>query len=74
MEIRDIVKDWLEKNGYTGLFYDSGECACTAEDLMPCDCPCTDCEAGYVVATTGDDGEEGFRVMRTKPETTGGGE
>jgi len=74
MEIKDIVKDWLEENGYSGLFHDSGECACTTDDLMPCDCPCHECEAGYVVTVAGDDGEESFRVQKTKPQTTEGGE
>ena len=75
MEIRDIVKDWLEENGYTGLFHDSGECACKIDDLMPCDGPCLECEAGYVVSATDDEGEPGFRVSRTKPEQiTEGGE
>jgi len=75
MEIRDIVEDWLEKNGYTGLSHDSGECACTTKDLMHCECPCPDeCKAGYVTQTI-EDGETGFRVSRTKPEeTTEGGE
>jgi len=74
MELIDIVKDWLEDNGFNGLFHDSGECACKIDDLMPCGGPCLECEAGYVVSATDDEGEEGFRVSRNKPETTEGGE
>ena len=74
MEIRDIVEIWLKTNGYSGLFNGSADCACSLKDLMPCDCPCTDCEAGYLTEESGDDGEESFRVSRTKSETTEGGE
>lgn len=74
MEIKDIVKDWLKNNGYSGLFNESAECACVTGDLMHCLNPCTDCEAGYVFAATGDDGEEGFRVQKTKPQTAEGGD
>ena len=65
MEIRDIVKDWLEKNGYGGLFNGSGDCACATNDLMPCDYPCLDCEAGYVTEAVGDDGEKGVYSIKT---------
>lgn len=68
MDIRNIVKSWLKENRYSGLFY-QGECACSIEDLMPCGNPCPDCEIGYVVAIIEDNGEEGFRVQRTKSQT-----
>ena len=44
--IKEIVKEYLETNGYEGLFY-PGECACELEDLMPCDEPNMNCEPGY---------------------------
>jgi len=34
IEVKDIIKDWLEQKGYTGLY--SEECGCEIDDLMPC--------------------------------------
>ena len=47
MTVREIVKEYLEKNGYDGLFVD--ECTCSLEDLMPCDYSNPNCKAGYLV-------------------------
>ena len=46
--IAKIVEDWLEKNGYDGLFY-AGKCGCFNSILMPCGTPNHGCEAGYEV-------------------------
>jgi hypothetical protein len=45
MDIKNIIKNYLEDNGYDGLFF-PGECACTINDLMPCENFCNECEAG----------------------------
>ena len=45
-EVHEIVEEWLKANGYDGL-YRPNECACKVGDLMPCDEPCSDCEAGF---------------------------
>ncbi len=45
MNVRDILREWLEAHGYEGLRHD--ECGCTVDDLMLCDEPCTTCEPGY---------------------------
>jgi hypothetical protein len=37
MTIKDIVKEWLDKHGYDGLY--TIECGCFLDDLMPCDTP-----------------------------------
>ena len=47
MNVRQIVKQWLKKKGYDGL-YSSSECACMADDLMPCGEYYSDCESGYL--------------------------
>jgi len=47
MELKKIVKQWLSKNGYDGLVSADLECGCEIDDLMPCDTPLVDCEAGY---------------------------
>lgn len=50
MKVKEIVKKFLEDNGYDGLT--SGECGCKVEDLMPCDgcmgCGQEDCQAGHL--------------------------
>lgn len=46
--VKEIVKDWLTKNGYTGLCGDG--CGCNINDLMCCEADWgipTDCQAGY---------------------------
>lgn len=46
MTVYEIVKDYLEKNGYTELCGD--ECACQIDDLMPCTSVCClDCKPAY---------------------------
>ena len=57
MTVKEIVEQWLKKNGYDGLYLDD-ECGCIFEydDFMPCDEPRPDCSAGYV--TKGKLGDE----------------
>lgn len=46
----DMVRDYLERNGYDGLVDDGRECGCCLEDLMPCGGEyAMTCEAGYRV-------------------------
>jgi len=52
MELRKLLKDSLERNGFDGLF-NPGVCACKLDDLCPCDEPSILCEGG--VLQTGDD-------------------
>ncbi len=42
---KQIVKEYLEKNGYDGLY--SEECVCLIKDLAPCCEDFMDCLAGY---------------------------
>ena len=47
MDVCEIVKDRLQKDGYDGL---AGEdCSCLLSDLMPCDNYAGNCEAGYKI-------------------------
>ena len=46
MNVLDIVKAYLEANGYDGLYNEWGECACLVSDLAPCALISTDCAAG----------------------------
>ena len=56
--IKEIVKEYLEKNGFDGL-YDTWRCACllTDNDFMICDEP-RDCRAGYKGPCTCGDGHD----------------
>ena len=47
MEIHDIVKTWLQENGYNGLCDPEIECGCAIDDFMPCGEPGHRCEAGH---------------------------
>jgi hypothetical protein len=69
MNVREIVKEWLEKNGYSGL-YDESECGCAIDDLMPCDGPYSECMPGYKGNCDPETSESGFGFMiyAEKPE------
>ena len=46
MTVKEIVKDYLEKNGYDGLC--SENCGCGLDDFMPCeDCDTETCKPSY---------------------------
>lgn len=46
--VKEIIKEYLEKNGYGGLYgADCHDCACSLDDLMTCDEPGVDCTPGY---------------------------
>ena len=48
MSVKEIVKKYLENNGYDGLYNEI--CGCQNSDLMPCCCEgIEDCEAGYKI-------------------------
>jgi hypothetical protein len=48
MEIRELLEEALEANGYDGL-YQHGVCACRKGDLMPCGEPGAQCMAGRLI-------------------------
>jgi len=47
MTVKEIVKEYLIKNGYDGLY--DRECGCRIDDLMPCVEGFEGCQAGYLV-------------------------
>lgn len=50
MNGKEILVEWLQSNGYDGLYDDCDGCFCLIADLMPCnDCPDM-CQAGYIIA------------------------
>ena len=64
MNVKEIVSEYLIKNGYEGLFCDS--CGCEVGDLMPCDSFIDHCEAGHKVPcipeTCGANGDCKFHI------------
>lgn len=48
MNCYEIIIKYLKDNNYDGL-HDAGRCACTIDDLMPCDEFILSCEPGYKV-------------------------
>ena len=42
--VKEIVKEYLEKNNYDGLYCEF--CGCRLDDLMPCS-EASSCQAGY---------------------------
>ena len=52
--IKEIIKDYLEKNGYDGLFNGNIPCGCLKDDLNPCGEPFDECLPGYRGACSGD--------------------
>ena len=72
MNIKSIVKEYLEQNGYDGLYQDDN-CACQNSDIMPCDEPYPDCKAGYFQKLTSDQIADGYiffiGAKKDEPET-----
>lgn len=44
--VKEIVKKYLEDNGYDGLFSEY-ECGCLNDDLILCQDDCLNCKPGY---------------------------
>lgn len=67
-DVLEIVRDWLDVNGYDGLCYPD-ECACLKGDLAPCGEINGACKPGYRVDGCSDDcviGECSWHI-ETKP-------
>ena len=46
LTVRTIIKQFLDANGYDGLYHPA-LCACSKDNLIPCDEVSTSCMAGY---------------------------
>ena len=47
MDVGDIIKKYLEENGFDGLYSPAGDCACENSDLFPCCESPTNCKPGH---------------------------
>lgn len=63
--VKDMVREFLEREGYAGLFNENGDCACLARFLAPCDQMSEECEAGYFEECPADCGEHDFHICRS---------
>lgn len=61
MTVLEIVRAYLEQNGYDGL-YASCECACKKDDLAPCGQIGEECEAGYIQPCPLECGEHEYHI------------
>ena len=66
MNVQEILRSWLTKHGYDGLFNGDGHCACLRVNLMPCCSYCAGCEPGYLAPC--DCGDHNWHIVREKPE------
>jgi hypothetical protein len=43
----DMIREWLEKHGYDGLYHEDEPCGCRKDDLCPCESSPQFCLPGY---------------------------
>jgi len=55
ISVKQIVRQYLGRHGYDGLYSDLLECGCALNDLMPCDSNPDDCLPGYKVDDPSDE-------------------
>lgn len=66
--VRNIVVDYLIKNGYEGLVEPDGECGCGLDDLFTCDSENIEgCQPGYKIPCNCGEGCN-FHIVTVKPE------
>jgi hypothetical protein len=68
--VKEVVRSFLEDNGYDGLFNSEFDCGCDLEELMPCEDYFSDCECGYKHPNP-EITESDFLIMRNKREWRG---
>ena len=65
MNLLHIVKEYLKREEFDGLFNEIGGCACKVDDLMPCSEPDTLCQPGYLGLC--DCGDHDWHIIANKP-------
>lgn len=66
IDVGDIIEEYLEKNGYHGLYTEFGECACLIKDIGACENISLDCIPGWMSPC--DCGEHDFHITSVKRE------
>lgn len=70
MNVRMMVLQYLEKNGYTGLYDETGECGCDLDDIMPCEDSCGNCKPGHKVLNTENSNLFGWSIIPASESST----
>ena len=52
--VAHILREWLEQNGFNGLYCEDTGCGCAFDDFIPCGAPHTICQPGYLHLDYGD--------------------
>lgn len=68
-DMGEVVAQWLEDNGYDGLYSDCGDCGCTLPDLYPCGDLSLHCQPGYRAPC--DCGDHDWHIVAKKPTKEG---
>lgn len=68
-DVGDLIVEYLEKNGYHGLYNEFGECACLIKDLGACENISLDCLPGWMSPC--DCGEHDFHITNVQHEING---
>jgi hypothetical protein len=65
VNIKEIIKEYLEENDYDGLCLSATNCWCFLSDFMSCSQPEMTCEAGNKIPSTYEDTQT-YRILPTK--------
>ena len=63
MNVGNILKEYLETNGYDGIYNPCEECACLPNDLAPCGSLQPECRPGHFDPTYEKECERDFRIV-----------
>lgn len=69
MTVVEIIKEYLIKNEFDGIYNPDGECACDIEHLVECGEICDNCTVGY--KTKCDCGEHAYHINKINGEVIG---
>lgn len=69
MNVKEILKDYLVKNGFDGLCHDWMECGCEINDLCPClENDISSCEPAYKTKCNCEKDVCGWHMTTEKPK------
>jgi len=68
MNVTDIIRTFLDTNGFDGLVDPYDECGCSKDNFNPCGEPNINCYPGYKGSCTCDDKGCDFHIFREKPD------
>lgn len=66
MDCKEIIGEFLEKNGYSGLCNTDAQCGCELYDIIPCEGNISECQPGYKHMDPRPDHKGQFAVFNSK--------